>query len=353
MTVLACVVAFSLGIEFMVVVHNAMLPALVSEQRIGRWSGWSFAAGYFATVTALALVLCAPETLRLPGLPVLTREQASGPFMALWLAICMTPFFLWTPDRRRHESSVRSAIAEGLCSLGATFRTARHYSNIWRYMIARAIFYDGLLAIFLFSGIFAAGSYDWDIARLAALGIAQFLAAAIGAAILAPLDDRVGSKRMLMCSVTLVGCGTALLLLIAPHNPPAATESMRGPFLFLSQLGFATYSEQAYFLCTAATNFFLGPALAASRTMVARLAPHELMGQFFGLFSLLGRATSFAAPLIIGVTTAMTQSQRLGFATVLLFIVAGLLLLTTVREERSILAASDPRTDSGRHDRSG
>jgi UMF1 family MFS transporter len=71
------------------------------------------------------------------------------------------------------------------------------------------------------------------------------------------------------------------------------------------------------------------------------------------LFSLLGRATSFAAPLIIGVTTAMTQSQRLGFATVLLFIVAGLLLLTTVREERSILAASDPRTDSGRHDRSG
>lgn len=337
--ILTCVILFSICIEFMVVVHNAMLPALVPERTLGRWSGWSFAIGYFATVAALAAIAAAPSTLSLPGAMPLPRELASGPFMALWMAVCLIPFFVWTPDRPANGRPAFRAIGEGVGDLKRTFGSACIYGNIWRYMLARAVFYDGLLALFLFSGIFAAGLHGWKTAQLATLGIAEFLMSALGALLLSPLDDRIGSKNMLLLSVSAVGIGTAAMLLLSQGGPGEALLTGIAPVAPLSLLGFPTVAEQGYFMLTALTMFFVGPALASSRTMIARLAPREMMGQFFGLFSLLGRATSFAAPLLIGIVTSLSGSQRLGLSTILMFITLGLAMLLRVREERSAFIA--------------
>jgi UMF1 family MFS transporter len=74
---------------------------------------------------------------------------------------------------------------------------------------------------------------------------------------------------------------------------------------------------------------------AASRTMIGRLAPPGMTGEFFGLFALSGRATAWMAPLAIGIITETTGSNRLGVACVLVFLVLGFLLLLGVREERA------------------
>ena len=84
-------------------------------------------------------------------------------------------------------------------------------------------------------------------------------------------------------------------------------------------------------------GFCMGPMQAASRTLVGRLAPREMSGEFFGLFALSGRATAWMAPLAIGIVTAATQSTRLGMACVLIFLVLGFVLLWQVREERAQL----------------
>jgi MFS family permease len=77
-----------------------------------------------------------------------------------------------------------------------------------------------------------------------------------------------------------------------------------------------------------------GPLQAASRTLLARLAPAGLMTQYYGLYALSGKVTSFMGPLLVGAVTAWFDSQRAGMAVLLLFFLAGMALLVPVRVPR-------------------
>ena len=74
-----------------------------------------------------------------------------------------------------------------------------------------------------------------------------------------------------------------------------------------------------------------GPLQAASRTLLIRIAPRDRIAQYFGLFALTGKVTSFIGPLLIATVTAVASSQKAGMAVLVLFFVAGLALLTQVR----------------------
>jgi len=102
---------------------------------------------------------------------------------------------------------------------------------------------------------------------------------------------------------------------------------------------FASSAEKVVIVLTILLGVVAGPAQAASRSMVARLAPPEQIGQYFGLFSLSGKVTSFVAPFAIGVVTAATMDARLGVSVILVFLLLGLILLIPVKEYR------DPEPD--------
>jgi UMF1 family MFS transporter len=78
-----------------------------------------------------------------------------------------------------------------------------------------------------------------------------------------------------------------------------------------------------------------GPMQAAARTMMARLSPPDMVGEFFGLYALTGKATAFFAPLVIAVMTDAFASQRAGIFAIMVFLVAGFALMMPVREERA------------------
>ena len=71
---------------------------------------------------------------------------------------------------------------------------------------------------------------------------------------------------------------------------------------------------------------------------MARISPPEMATQFFGLYGLSGSVTAFLAPLLVAIVTDITQSQRIGFASLALLIFFGGLLLTKVTEERAQVA---------------
>ena len=106
----------------------------------------------------------------------------------------------------------------------------------------------------------------------------------------------------------------------------------------MSMVGFVQFPEQVSLAFSILGGVFVGPILASSRTMVARLAPQAMISEFYGLYTLTGKATAFAAPFLVAVVTAATQSQRAGFAVILVFLVLGLVGLWWVREERAELA---------------
>ena len=82
-------------------------------------------------------------------------------------------------------------------------------------------------------------------------------------------------------------------------------------------------------------GIFAGPGLASSRTMLARIVPPNMAGEFFGLYTLTGKATAFIAPFAIGIATNIFQSQRAGFSIVLVFLLVGFIMMFFVKEEQS------------------
>jgi len=76
---------------------------------------------------------------------------------------------------------------------------------------------------------------------------------------------------------------------------------------------------------------FMGPAQAASRSLMAHMAPAAQRSEYFGLFALSGRATAFAGPALLGWVTMGTGSQRAGMATILLFLAIGTAILLGVK----------------------
>jgi len=96
---------------------------------------------------------------------------------------------------------------------------------------------------------------------------------------------------------------------------------------------FAAPAEKAFLALGCLIGMAGGPLQAASRTLLIRMAPRDRIAQYFGLFALTGKVTSFMGPLLIGIVTAVTASQKAGMAVLVLFFVAGLALLARVREK--------------------
>jgi UMF1 family MFS transporter len=100
----------------------------------------------------------------------------------------------------------------------------------------------------------------------------------------------------------------------------------------------------AFYILGAAIGAAGGALQTASRTMVCRQGNPERMTQAFGLYALTGKATSFLAPLSIGIVSDLTGSQPLGITPLIILFLLGLLLLRWVKQdgERAVCPPSDP-----------
>lgn len=344
--VAAAVILATAAAEFATVFTNAMMPGLVPADRLGRLSGTGWAVGYAGGLVSLVLVtgllVADGETGRTmlglePVLPLNSLdhegERLIGPFCALWYAIFVLPLFAFTPDRGAGggASGAGDAVVRGLVRLRETFIHVRRYSNVVRFLVARMFYADGLGAIFAFGGLYAVSLFGWTATELGLFGIILTVTAALGAFLGGPLDDRFGAKRVIVCGLAglLIACAGAMsvdkthilyVFEVPPAGPPHAL--------------FASMGERVYLAFSAGIGLVAGPIQASSRSLLARLAPPDMVTEFFGLFAFSGKVTAFAAPLAVGLVTGITGDQRLGIASIAAFLVLGLVLVLGVKEER-------------------
>src|SRR5262249_25411657 len=154
-------------------------------------------------------------------------------------------------------------------------------------------------------------------------GIMLAIAGTIGAWLGGKLDDIFGPKRVIAASMIVLLSAVIAILLVdrdsiffIPVAPPVPGGGL-----------FASASERAYLVLGCLIGGAGGPLQAAARTLLIRLAPKDRIAQYFGLFALTGKVTSFIGPLMIGTITAATQSQKAGMAVLVVFFVAGVALL--------------------------
>jgi UMF1 family MFS transporter len=306
---LVLVVVANLGLDMAGIFYNAMLKDLAPSERVGRLSGWAWGLGYFGGLCCLVIALFAFVQTDTP-LFGLDKEQAehvraTGPLVALWLAIFSLPLFLLTPDRKRGQGSISEAIKTGLGQLWQTVSHIRRYRTVGHFLLARMLYIDGLNTLFAFGGIYAAGTFGLELADVIIFGILLNVTGGIGAFAFAWLDDRVGSKPVILIAlVGLMVCGLAAVL---------------------------TTSLTVFWIVGGLLGLFVGPTQAASRTLMTRLAPAEQQTEMFGLYALSGKVTAFLGPLVLSIVTDWADSQRAGMATILIFFIAGFILLARLK----------------------
>ncbi|MDH3230439.1 MAG: MFS transporter [Alphaproteobacteria bacterium] len=310
MWALVFVALSSVAFEFGMVFYNAMLPDLVGPDRVGRVSGWGWGLGYAGGLVCLVIALFGFVQTETPLFGVSTEAaghvRAVTLLAAAWFALFALPLFLFTPDRPAVRLGVLRAIGEGIAALRETLREIRNYAAILRFLVARMFYADGLVTLFAVGGIYAAGTFGMTFGEVVQFGIALNVTAGIGAFAFAWADDRIGAKPVIVIAlVALIALGGAALLVT---------------------------SKTAFWAVGMGLGVFVGPAQAASRSMMARLAPPVMRTEMFGLYALSGKATAFMGPLAFGFTTDLFDSQRAGMATILVFLAVGLVLLLPVRE---------------------
>src|SRR5882724_1340413 len=330
----------TVGVEFATVFNNAMMPSLVPPDKIGRLSGTGWATGYVGGILSLILVLgflaANPETGRtlfgfvpLFGLDPVTHQgdRITGPLTGIWFIIFVLPMFLLTPDYPA-KRPVREALRAGLIDLKQTLGELPQRKSMAAFLLANMIYTDGLVSLFAFGGIYAAGTFGWNTIQIGSFGILLAIAGSFGAWLGGKLDDSLGPKRVIAGSMLVLLLAIIAILLVDRDSILFVKVAAPVPGSAL----FAAPAERAYLVLGCLIGAAGGPLQAASRTLLIHMAPKDRMAQYFGLFALTGKVTSFVGPLLIGIVTAVTESQKAGMAVLVLFFVAGLVLLRRVRD---------------------
>lgn len=307
---LALVLIFlsTVGSEIAIIFYNAMLPNLVGSDKMGRWSGWAWGLGYAGGLVCLVIALFVFIDVDQPpfGLDKAMAEHVRATFLlvAVWYLLFSLPLFLKTPDAPRTGIGLREAIKNGWLQLKDSIQHIRAYKNILRFLIARMIFIDALATVFAFGGIYAAGTFDMTEKDVLIFGIGLNLTAGLGAALFAWIDDYLGSRQTILLSLAGLILTTSAVLVVT------------------SSMWFWTFGL--------ILGIFVGPAQAASRTYMGRIAPEELRNQMFGLFALSGKVTSFIGPLLVGWLTYAAGSQRIGMSVIIVLFIIGFVLMLKV-----------------------
>jgi MFS transporter, UMF1 family len=325
-----------IGAEFATVFNNAMMPTLVPPEKIGRLSGTGWAMGYLGGLFSLGLTLAflasnpaSGKTLLgiapLFGLDGLARDgdRFTGPLSAVWFMVFVLPMFLLVPDRPK-RMALGDAVSSGLSRLKQTILSLRDKRGLARFLLANMIYADALVALFAFGGIYAAGAFGWGSIEIGVFGILLTVTGTLGAWLGGKLDDRLGSKAvisgsliilMLTC-VGIMGTTKESIFFVFPTVGPLAGQGLYG-----------STPERVYVLLGLLIGLVAGPVQAASRSLLIKLAPKEDIGQYFGLFALSGKVTSFVGPILVAVVTQISGSQRAGLAVLLVMFAAGFVLL--------------------------
>ncbi|MBB5721088.1 UMF1 family MFS transporter [Loktanella ponticola] len=313
---------------------NAYLPSMGTPDDVGRISGTGASVGYWGGLVALIFMLLflaedatTGKTLigldPLFGLDPSTREgtRAVGPFMAIWFAVFMIPFFLWVRDDPKDAGAVPK-MSKVWGDLKTTLRNVAQRKSTASFLLGSMFYRDALNALYAFGGVYATLVLGWGTIWLGVFGIISVITAAVFTYVGGRFDAKLGPKPVIIfciIALTIVSSFIVGMSRTQVFGIALAADSMVPDIIF--------------FTCGSVIGGAGGAIYAASRSMMVRHTNPERPTEAFGLFALSGKATAFMAPALIGIFTALTDNVQLGFLPVIFLFLLGLLLLSWVNKD--------------------
>ena len=317
---IALAVVFS---ELAGVFVNSVLPEISTPENRGRISGTAWAVGYWGSIVCLGLVLV---LFVMPGTGMLgiTGEdgwnyRAIPLFVALWILLGTLPLMLRAPRHPATAPGERWSPWQGYASIiRRVLRAVKEEPVMLQYLVASAIYRDGLGAVFSIAGVLAANAYGFGAVEIIVFGIAANLVAGVGVFLGGRVDDRVGPRP-----VIIAGCaGIIVLGLVVLAFEPTIVFWVAGLAICL----------------------FVGPVQSASRNLLTRLSLPGRETENFGLYATTGRALGFLGTAAFAATVAISGETRTGILGIVIVMALGLVAFLPIRLGAAGRAASTART---------
>jgi len=302
--VVASVGAAQLAIEWSRVLTDSLLPGVAGPDDTAALSGLAVGLGFLASLVYMAIAYLAGSSER----PEMARLLSVG--SGVWLVVFMMPCLVACPQPAARFATLGAAAHSARTELSTTWSRLRSQPALGRFLLARMVYWDGTMSLFSFIAILAATRLHWDTRAMTTFGIAGLISGSLAGAVAGAVEARIGVRRSLATALLALLAVTVVLAAALWHEPAPWSGGLTRPVdrLFLAV---------AVMACAA-----LSVVMASSRSLLVRLAEPARLGEAFGLYVMVGRASSFLAPLLVAIATTATGDQRAG-----VFGVAGLLLI--------------------------
>lgn len=299
--------------ELAQVPYFAMLRQVSTPATVGRVSALGWAFGYLGGIVLLLICFFGLITGDGGLLGVSTDDGLNIRLVvlvaAVWFAVFALPALLLVPELPADASPApRTGV------IGAYRGVAADLKRMWaddrvvvQYLLASAVFRDGLAGVFAFGAVLAVSSYGFTSETVIQFAIAANVVSAAGALLAGRIDDTVGPRVVISFSLaSMLIAGTALLFLDG---------------------------TTAFWIFGLALCLFVGPAQSSARTYLARLTPPGQEGQNFGFYAMTGRAASFLSPALFGLCAYLGGEDRWGILGIMIVLAAGLAALLAVPKD--------------------
>lgn len=293
--------------EFAFVNYNTVLVQITNPRNIGRVSGFGWGLGYIGGIVALLLVLAGFVGLgEGTGIFGVTQDgqlniRMAFLFTGLWVILFTIPVLVGTPRAPALE------VGDKIGFFASYSKLFRDIANLWRnerttlkFLIASAIFRDGLAAVFTLGAVIAAAVFGFQTKDIMMFGIAANLVAGIGVFLGGVIEDKIGPKKLIIAS--LIGLIIGGLYVFAFRDMGTITFWIGGLIL----------------------SFFVGPTQSASRTFLGRLTTPGREGELYGLYATTGRGLSWMTGLLFAIVVAVTGNTAWGIFAIIVVLAVGL-----------------------------
>jgi len=297
------------------VFYDSLLPHIAQKGDIDQVSTRGYAMGYLGggllLAVNLAMIMLSPDHLT----ALMTRISLAS--VAIWWLLFAIP--LWKnvpePPRQIYEGELDSnPFTAGFKRLAVTFKEIKKFKELFKFLVAFWLFNDGIGTIIKMATIYGKEIGIGQTDLIGALLMVQFVGIPFSFAF-GWLAKKIGTKKSIYISLSV--------------------------YFLISIGGYFMESAIHFWILGFAVALVQGGSQALSRSLYGRMVPKAQSAEFFSFFSVSGKLAGMFGPLVFGVVSQIMGNSRLGIVSLVIFFIAGGLLLTRVDEEKGIRVAEE------------
>jgi len=287
----------NIGFEAGLVFYDAFLPEVTVPKNYGRVSGYGFGMGYLGSLATLGIVY-----------PFIQNDmiKETFPIAALFFLVFSLPFFFFIRDSRKKMVKTEPYHIIGLKRVWSTISHLKNYKNLALFLLAYFFYIEGVNTIIFFSGIYASTTLGFSDSELLIFFLTVQTTAIAGSVVFGIIADSIGQKKTIMITLFM--------------------------WLVTVALAFFIYDKFGFYFVGLLAGASMGSSQSTSRSMMTKLTPEDKKTEFFGFYSFFGKSSAVVGPLVFGLVSFLSGSQRIAILSVGVFFVIGMLILSKVKD---------------------